>query len=108
MPAHPRSRQAYREEYYRGQAEDRGEVLGTHEMAQTPYGFFARTLLIKNTTPLEPKVLEYKLYAPRIGPVLTIGVSGGPGSRQELLKLDSAPRSWVEHAGTAPLGDGPT
>ena len=26
--------------------------------------------------PLEPKVLEYKLYAKGIGPVLAIGVSG--------------------------------
>jgi hypothetical protein len=107
MPARPRDDQAYREEYYEGQAEDRGEVLGTHEMAQTPYGFFKHALLIKDTTPLEPRVLEYKLYAPRIGPALTVGVSGGPGSREELLELDTAPASWVRKAGAAPLGDGP-
>ena len=108
MPAHPRDDQAYREEYYKGHAEDRGEVLSTREMAQTPYGFVKRALLIKDTTPLEPKVLEYKLYAPRIGPVLTVSVSGGPGSREELLRFDTAPARWVKRAGTAPLGRGPT
>jgi hypothetical protein len=108
MPAQPRDDQRYREEYSKGQAEDRGEILGTHEMAQTPYGYFRRALLIKDTTPLEPKVLEYKLYAPRIGPVLTLGASGGPGSREELLNVDTASRRWVKRAGTAPLGQGPT
>jgi hypothetical protein len=108
MPAHPRDGQAYRQEYHRGEAEDRGEVLSTQEMAQTPYGRFKRALLTKDTTPLEPNVLEYKLYAPRIGPVMTLGVSGGPGSREELLKFGKAPASWVEKAGTAPLGKGPT
>ena len=108
MPAHPRDDQAYREEYYKGRAEDRGEVMGTHEMAQSPYGFFEHALMIKDTTPLEPRVLEYKLYAPGIGPVVTVGVSGGPGSREELLAFDTAPARWVKQAGAAPLGRGPT
>jgi hypothetical protein len=108
MPAHPRDGQAYRQEYYKGEAEDRGEVLSTHELAETPYGRFKRALLTKDTTPLEPNVLEYKLYAPRIGPVLALGVSGGPGSREELLKFGKAPARWVEKASTMPLGQGPT
>jgi hypothetical protein len=32
-------------------------------------------------------VLEYKLYAPGIGPVLVVGVSGG-SDREELLSFD--------------------
>jgi hypothetical protein len=107
MPARPKDGQAYREEYYKGQAEDRGEVLSTSEMAQTPYRHFKRALLIKDTTPLEPDVLEYKLYAPRVGPVLTLGVSGAAG-REELVAFGKASARWVERAGSAPLGQGPT
>ncbi len=107
MPARPRPGQKYRQEYYRGEAEDRGEVLSVREMAQTPYRRFKRALLTKDTTPLEPNVLEYKLYAPSIGPVLTLGVSGGPGGREELVSYGKASARWVQRAGTAPLGQGP-
>ena len=51
-------------------------------------------------------MLEYKLYAPGVGPVLTLGVSGG-AEREELLKRDTAPAAWVQRAGTAPLGQAP-
>ena len=76
-------------------------------MVQTPYRSFERALLTKDTTPLEPRVLEYKLYAPRIGPVLTLDVSGG-ASREELTQYGKAPARWIERAATAPLGQGPT
>ena len=56
-------------------------------------------LLTKDTITIEPDVLEYKLYAPGIGPVLILDVSGGSG-REELIEVDQAP----ETAGTGPLG----
>jgi hypothetical protein len=106
MPAHPRPGMRYRQEFYSGHAEDRGEVLSTREMAETPAGRFKRALLTKDTSPLEPAVLEYKLYAPGVGPVLTLGVSGG-AEREELLRRDRASAAWVRRAGTAPLGQAP-
>jgi hypothetical protein len=33
--------------------------------------------MTKDTNPLEPKVLEFKFYARGVGPVSTVGVSGG-------------------------------
>ena len=42
--------------------------------------------VVRDSTPLEPRVLEYKLYARGVGPVLTLGVSGGAG-REELVRL---------------------
>jgi hypothetical protein len=106
MPAHPRPGIRYRQEVYKGHAEDRGEVLSTREMAETPAGRFRKALLTKDTSAIEPGVLEYKLYAPGIGPVLTLGVSGG-SDREELLKRDRAPAAWVRRAGTAALGEAP-
>lgn len=100
VPADPRPGMRYRQEYYKGQAEDNGAVLSTYEMAETPYGRFKGALLTKDTDALEPNVLEYKLYAKGVGPVLALGVSGGSG-REELLGMDEAPRS----AGTGPLGN---
>jgi hypothetical protein len=107
MPGGPQPGMRYRQEYYKGEAEDNGEILSTREMAEVPYGQFDNVLLTKDTISIEPTVLEYKLYAPRVGPVLVVGVSGGPGSREEFVELDNASEEWTKKAGTAPLGEGP-
>jgi hypothetical protein len=99
LPADPAPGMRYRQEYYAGEAEDNGEVLSSHEMAQVPVGRYRDALLTKDTSTIEPDVAEYKLYARGVGLVLTVGVSGG-NSREELLKIDQAPAS----AGTGPLG----
>jgi hypothetical protein len=104
MPADPRDGMQYRQEYYKGEAEDNGEILSTDEMVQVPSGQYDKALLTKDTITIEPNVLEYKLYARGVGPVLTLGVSGGPGSREELINLDTASQKEIVEAGTAPLG----
>jgi hypothetical protein len=104
MPANPKDGMHYRQEYYKGEAEDNGEVLSTREMVETPYGQFNNALLTKDTTPIEPKALEYKLYVPRVGPVLEVGVSGGPGSREELIKRENVSEKEALKAGSSPLG----
>ena len=86
VPADPRPGMAYRQEYYAGEAEDRAKVLSVEEQVEVPLGHYAGALLTKDLTPLEPKVVEYKLYAPGIGPVLTLDVSGESG-REELVAL---------------------
>jgi hypothetical protein len=104
MPAHPQDGMHYRQEYYKGEAEDNGEVLSTNEKVRSPFGQFDNALLTKDTITIEPNVLEYKLYANGIGPVVALGVSGGPGSREYLINLDTASQKQTEEAGTAPLG----
>jgi hypothetical protein len=104
IPADPEDGMHYRQEYYEGKAEDNGEVLSTDEMVQSPVGHFENALLTKDTITIEPNVLEYKLYAKGVGPVLTLGVSGGPGSREELINLDTASQKETQEAGSVPLG----
>ena len=99
MPADPQVGMKYRQEYYDGETEDNGEILSLDELAEVPFGQFGDVLLTKDTITIEPDVLEYKLYARGIGPVLVFGVSGG-GGREELVEVDRAPAS----AGTGPLG----
>ena len=52
-------------------------MLSLDEQAEVPFGNFTGVLMTKEYTPLEPKVLEYKLYAKGVGPVLAITVSSG-------------------------------
>jgi hypothetical protein len=103
MPAEPADGMRYRQEYYKGEAEDNGEVLSVDEQAEVPYGHFEEVLLTKDTITIEPDVLEYKLYAPKLGPVLVFGVSGG-GGREELVDVETVGANAAEAAGTAPLG----
>lgn len=86
VPADPQVGLSYRQEYFAGEAEDAAEVLSLDEQAQVPFGHFRDVLLTKDFTPLEPRVLEYKLYAPGVGPVLVLGVSGG-SDREDLIRF---------------------
>ena len=89
MPAEPRPGLAYRQEYYVGEAEDRAKVLSLDEQVEVPFGHFSDVLLTKDLVPLEPDMLEYKLYARGVGPVLTLDVSGASG-REELIRYTGA------------------
>jgi hypothetical protein len=104
IPADPVDGMQYRQEYYEGEAEDNGEVLSVEEQAEVPYGHFEAVLLTKDTSGIEPDVLEYKLYAPGVGPVLVFGVSGG-GGREELLDVATVSDEVARAAGTVPLGE---
>jgi hypothetical protein len=86
MPAHPRLGMQYRQEYLKGQAEDSARVLSLDDQVEVPVGHFKHVLLTKEWNPLEPKVLEYKLYARGVGPVLALTVSGG-SDREELISF---------------------
>ncbi len=84
VPANPTPGLSYRQEYYAGQAEDRAQVLSVEEQVEVPFGHFSNAMLTKDLTPLEPRLVEYKLYAPGVGPVLTLDASGASG-REELV-----------------------
>jgi hypothetical protein len=88
MPAEPRAGLSYRQEYYAGQAEDAATILSTEEWVEVPLGSFRDVVLTKDFTPLHPEILEYKLYAEGIGPVLVLGVSGG-SAREELVRFQA-------------------
>lgn len=86
MPGAPTVGLAYREEYLPGEAEDEAQVLSTSERVTAPYGSFRSAVMTRNLNPLEPRISEYKLYAPGVGLVLALKTSGGAG-REELIRL---------------------
>jgi hypothetical protein len=77
MLAAPRVGDGYRQESYPGVAEDVGEVLSTDEAVNVPFGSYTDVLQTKDTTPLEPGLVEHKYYAPGVGLVLEETVLGG-------------------------------
>jgi hypothetical protein len=79
MPARPRLGQAGREEYLRGHAEDHFRVIGL---------FGRNAVLTGEWTPLEPGVLDHKLYVRGVGVVFERTVKGG----DELSELVSVRR----------------
>lgn len=90
VPAHPTVGLTYRQEYYKGQAEDAGQILLVGGHVQVPYGSFDSTLKTKDYSPLEPNVVEQKYYAPGVGPVLAVTVSGG-SDKEELVSYTKGP-----------------
>ncbi len=77
MEANPQVGDFYRQEYYKGEAEDMAEVLSLTESASVTYGSFDNLLMTREWTPLEPGVVEHDYYAPGAGLVLEVVVEGG-------------------------------
>ena len=86
MPANPDPGLSYRQEYYKGEAEDKASVITIgEEKVQVPLGYFDKDVLMtRDLVPTEPKVQELKFYAPNIGPLLSVHTDGD-GSRAELI-----------------------
>jgi hypothetical protein len=84
MPAHPYVGLTYREEYYKGHAEDRSKVLALDQQVEAQAGHFNGAILTDDYSPLEPTVSEYKLYAKGVGPVVAVSVSG-ENEREDLV-----------------------
>jgi len=84
MPAHPRVGQSSLQEYYRGQAQDHFKVVS---LFSTLVGGKKTTgLLTQEWTPLEPGVLDHKMYVRGIGTVLEQTEKGG-NERNELVSV---------------------
>ena len=77
MFARPRVGRSARQEHYAGHAEDHFRVLDLHAFVKAPYVTSRNALLTKEWTPLEPGVLDHKLYVHGIGTVLEQTVAGG-------------------------------
>ena len=80
MPADPVPGLSYRQEYYKGEAEDKGEVITVgKEQVEVPAGYYKGVLMTRDLVPLEPKVQELKFFARNVGPVLSMHTDGAGG-----------------------------
>jgi hypothetical protein len=79
MQGTPQVGQAYRQEFYRGEAEDMARVLRLDASVTVPFGSFDDCLVTREWTPLDPGVAENKYYAAGVGLVYEKVVQGGTG-----------------------------
>jgi len=84
MPAHPEVGESFRQEYYKGHAEDHFTVLSLSASVVVPYTASAHALLTKEWTPLEPDTLDHKLYIRGVGLAKEETIKGG----DELWQLE--------------------
>jgi hypothetical protein len=80
MTAHPRVGPSYYQEFYPGHAEDVFSVLRRGVHVVVPLMDTHHALLTKETTALEPGVLDHKYYVRDIGTVREVTVKGGSES----------------------------
>lgn len=84
MPADPEVGLSYRQEYYKGEAEDNGAIVSHGEQANVPAGHYTDLLMTRDLTPLEPRTEELKFFARDIGQVLALHTSP-TAEREELI-----------------------
>ena len=83
MPAHPKLGQSFRQEFYKGHAEDHFRIVG---IFRGTTGEGPQALLTEEWTPLEPGVLDHKTYIRGIGTVAENSVKGG-NEHMELVSV---------------------
>ena len=83
MEADPRVPDAYRQECLSGEAEDVAWVVGRGGSERVPVGRFHDVVRTLEFSPLEPAVVERKVYARGVGVIFEQQLSGG----HETLKL---------------------
>lgn len=78
MQARPVVSQTYRQEYYKGEAEDWATVLSLTETVSIPIGSYTDVLMTNEWAGLDnPPVYEHKYYTKGIGFLMTKYVEGG-------------------------------
>ncbi len=92
MEAEPRVGDHYRQEFARNVAEDTAEVISLDGSAYVPWGCFSGLLVTKETTRLEPGVVEQKYYALDVGFILGVMTKGGD-ERTELVRITGPGRN---------------
>ena len=75
----------YRQEYLAGTAEDMGQVIADSGSITVPYGTFDDIIHTRDWSPVEPDVVEEKIYARSIGVVHEATVS--PAGEQDEVVL---------------------
>ena len=77
MPAEPAVGDAFRQEYYPGEAEDMFEIIDVGGSVEVPAGRFQDVVTTRDWTPLEPEVIEQKQYASGVGKLREAKTAGG-------------------------------
>ena len=86
MQARPQVGRTFRQEWFKGHAEDVFTALDRDATITVPYGTFRHALRTKETTALEPGVIDNKYFVKGIGEVTELAVQGPP-ERLDLIEI---------------------
>ena len=92
--------QSFRQEYYKGQAEDDFRILDLADQVKTPGATSDQAMLTKEWTPLEPNVLDDKYYVHGVGTALE-KTAKGPLERNTSFGAQGLSASAIEAHGLA-------
>ncbi len=67
----------YYQEYYAGEAEDQGKVVGVNESVTIPFGSYSGVVKTYDFSALDPELQEFKYYAEGVGLVKEINQVAG-------------------------------
>jgi hypothetical protein len=87
MPADPKVDDVFRQERAEGVAEGTARVLSVDRQMTVPFGSFDNVLQTRDTTPLEPNLIEHKFYARGVGLIREVTIRGGE-DRLALTRVD--------------------
>ena len=87
MQEEPTVGRRFRQEFLSGEAEDRFKVLSLSASVKVPAGAFAGVMRTRETTALEPGVLDNKYYVAGVGTVREAAVKG-PVERLRLVSFN--------------------
>ncbi len=87
MEANPKVGDSYYQEYYKGEAEDRADVLSVNEKVSVKAGSFENCIKTYDYTPLNLKSKEHKYYCSQIGDIALVE-DLETGERLELIKVE--------------------
>jgi hypothetical protein len=85
MQRHPQLGRRFRQEWYAGEAEDTFSAVDLAAHVTVPLGHFDGGLRTRETTVLEPGVVDTKVYVRGIGEVVERSVAG---PKEELRLVD--------------------
>lgn len=88
MLAQPTVGQKYRQEYYKGEAEDVGEVIKVDQAFTIRDKTYTDCIVVLDTSPIDPKLNEHKTYCAEIGG-LVLEEDQRTGDKVEFMGSDS-------------------
>ena len=89
MPANPTVGDSYRQEYYKGHAEDVAEVVKVGETKKIDIGEYTAVVVTEDWNPLDPETIENKYFAPGVG-LIFAEHTAGPAESEELVEFSPA------------------
>ena len=87
MEANPKVSDSYKQEYYKGHAEDMADVISLKEKVTVPYGTFTDCIQTRDWSKIDATLNEYKYYCKDVSGV-ALEVVIEDGERTELTKVE--------------------